>query len=97
MSTHPSECPGAGYIDDWGAIPDGSIVIEDCWPEVYQIFTRENKRWLRQIGWQLPPGRTKALPESVEREIDFDPQPYMDQPWIYLPRQTPEDYRGTVA
>ncbi len=84
-------------ISSWCNVYDGDIVIEDCYPEVYEVFTRDGNRWLRQIGWQLPKGRAMPLPENCERVIDFDPQPFMDQPWYRLPNQKAEDYQETVS
>ena len=77
------------YIDDWNSVPDGDVVVEDTYPEVYVIFTREGKRWLRQIGWQ---GKARALPKHNERIIDFEPNCTWDQPWIWLKTAKMEDY-----
>jgi len=71
-----------GYIDDWGDVPDGSLVIEDTYPEMYTIFTRDGKRWLRQIGWQN--NCNKPIPDDDERIIDFEPNCTYDQPWIWI-------------
>lgn len=61
------------------------------------MVTREGERWIRQIGWEMPPGRSRPLPEITEREVDFQPNAFMDQPWYYLDEATAEDYALTVA
>ena len=72
---------GSGYITSWDSVPDGATVIEDTYNEVYTIFTRNGQRWLRHIGWQVP---SKRPITGEERMIDWDSQPYMDQPWIRI-------------
>ncbi len=58
---------------------------------------KNKQRWLRQIGWQLPKGRTKALPAEVERPCDFEPNCTYDQPWIWLKGRKSQDYADTVS
>jgi len=70
-------------IEDWNDVPDGARVIEDTYNEVYTIFTRGGKKWLRQTGWcggrNNPP-----IPENNERVIDFEPNCTWDQPWYRI-------------
>lgn len=68
-------------INNWNKVPDGAHVIEDTYNEVYEIFTKESERWLRQVGWQIG---GHPVPNNYERLIDWDPQPYMDQPWYRI-------------
>jgi hypothetical protein len=68
------------YIEDWNDVPDGAIVIEDTYNEVYEIFTRDGKRWIRQVGWQVG---DKPVPENTDRVLDFEPNCTWDQPWIW--------------
>lgn len=68
------------YIDNWNHVPDGARVIEDTYNEVYTIFTKDGKRYLRQVGWQVG---DKPVPE-YERPIDFEPNAMYDQPWIRI-------------
>lgn len=68
------------YIDSWELVPDGAVVIEDTYNEVYEVFTKDGKRFLRQVGWQVG---DKPVPDHV-REIDFSPNSIYDQPWIRL-------------
>jgi hypothetical protein len=75
---------GGNYITSWASVPDGATVIEDTYNEVYTIFTRNGQRWLRHVGWQVPNKCGGSPITGVERLIDWDPQPYMDQPWIRL-------------
>jgi hypothetical protein len=84
-------------ISDWNSVPDGGIVVEDTYAEVYEMFTREGERWIRQIGWEMPPGRSKVLPEVTERLVNFQPNAFMDQPWYYLDEANSEDYAHTAA
>ena len=67
-------------IEDWDDVPDGARVIEDTYNEVYTVFTRDDKKWLRQTGWCG--GRNNpSIPENSERVIDFEPNCTWDQPW----------------
>lgn len=68
------------YIYNWNEVPDGAHVIEDTYNEVYEVFTRDGKKWLRQVGWQV---NHHPVPE-YERPCDFDPHCTYDQPWILL-------------
>jgi len=68
------------YINHWNEVPDGATVIEDTYNEVYQVFTKDGKRYLRQVGWQVG---DKPVPE-YERPIDFEPNCIYDQPWIRI-------------
>lgn len=68
------------YINSWSNVPDGARVIEDTYNEVYQVFTRDGQRYLRQVGWQVG---NKPIPE-YERPIDFEPNCPYDQPWIRI-------------
>lgn len=68
------------YINNWNQVPDGAKVIEDTYNEVYTIFTRDGKRYLRQVGWQI--GDKPAL--EGERLIDFEPNAPYNQPWIRI-------------
>lgn len=68
------------YINNWNEVPDGARVIEDTYNEVYTIFTRDGKRYLRQVGWQIG---DKPVHE-YERPIDFEPNAMYDQPWIRI-------------
>lgn len=73
------------YINNWNEVPDGATVIEDTYPEIYTVFTRNGKRWLRQIGWQTAPNqKAPPIPENNERECDFEPNCTYDQPWIRI-------------
>jgi hypothetical protein len=45
----------AEYINKWSDVPDGAVVVEDTYLEVYEMVTDTNgERQLKQIGWQLP-------------------------------------------
>jgi hypothetical protein len=68
------------YINNWNEVPDGARVIEDTYNEVYAIFTKDGKRYLRQVGWQV--GDKPVL--EGERLIDFEPNALYDQPWIRI-------------
>lgn len=70
----------AKYIDDWSEVPEGGIIIEDTYNEVYEVFIKDGKRWIRQIGWQVG---DKPVP-SFERLLDFEPNCTYDQPWIWF-------------
>lgn len=69
------------YIDDWNDVPDGATVIEDTYNEVYEIFSKNGLRYLRQTGWQVG---DKPVPADSLRLIDFEPNCAYDQPWIRL-------------
>lgn len=72
------------YINDWSHVTDGSTVMEDCSPEIYEIFTKNGERWLRQVGWHtLPHQKTPKVPDN-EFRIDFKPHGVYCQPWILL-------------
>lgn len=81
----------AGYIESWSQVPDGAVIIEDTFNEVYEVFTRDGERWIRQIGWQLK-RTTKPVPKNKERPLDFEPNCAWDQPWIWLKGVTVADY-----
>ncbi len=68
------------YINSWDEVRDGATVVEDTYNEVYCVFTRDGKKWLRQIGWQ---GGNQPVPE-YERPCDFEPNCIYDQPWIRI-------------
>lgn len=68
------------YIESWNTVPDGAKVIEDTYNEVYIVFSRDGKKWLRQVGWQVG---DKPVPD-YERPCDFEPNCIYDQPWIRL-------------
>ena len=57
------------YITDWNHVPDGALVIEDTYNEVYTVFTKNGQKWLRQTGWQCG---NKPVPDW-ERPCDFEP------------------------
>lgn len=67
------------YINDWNDVPVGSKVIEDTYNEVYEVFMKNDERWLRQVGWQV--ANNKPVPE-LERPADFSPNCTYDQPWL---------------
>lgn len=69
------------YIEHWGQVPDGATIIEDTYNEVYRIYSRDGKRYITQIGWQVG---NKPVPENTERELDFSPNAMYDQPWIRI-------------
>lgn len=69
------------YIESWNMVPDGARVVEDTYNEVYVVFTRDGKKWLRQVGWQVG---DKPVPENYERPCDFQPNCTWDQPWIRI-------------
>ncbi len=69
------------YINSWNEVPDGATVIEDTYNEVYTVFTKDGKRYIRQIGWQV--GNKPVLDDS-ERELNFSPNALYDQPWIRI-------------
>jgi len=64
------------YIESWSDLPDGARIVEDTYNEIYTVFTRNGKKWIRHTGWQNP--RTTKSPSLAERELDFEPQGYMD-------------------
>ncbi len=68
-------------IFDWNDVPDGAIVIEDTYNEVYEVFIKNGKKWIRQIDWQIG---DKDIPENNERLCDFDPVCIYDQPWYRI-------------
>lgn len=83
------------YIDDWSEIPDNSIVVEDTYNEIYVIFSKDGKRYLKQVGWQIPIDGDDAKYRKMEkrdREIDFSPNAMYDQPWILLKNKSIKDY-----
>jgi hypothetical protein len=68
-------------IENWADVPDGATIIEDTYNEVYTILTKDGKRYLRQIGWQVPDKR--KINDGL-REIDFEPNCIYDQPWYRI-------------
>jgi len=68
-------------IEDWNEVPDGEVIIEDCYNEIYEIFSRDGKRWIRQIGWAIG---DDPIPKNTERLLDFEPNCTWDQPWYWL-------------
>ena len=68
-------------IHNWHEVEDGDLVTEDCYPEIYEVFMRDGKPWIYQVGWEVK--TTKPVPprEKTERPCDFDPQFMYDQPW----------------
>ncbi len=71
------------YINNWNEVPDGAKVIEDTYPEVYEIFTKNGKRYLRVVGSQVPSSRVKSI-IGEEMEIDFELSANGEQPWIRI-------------
>lgn len=69
------------YINAWEHVPDGSRIVEDTYNEVYEIFTRDGKRYIRQVGWQVP--TTRAI-DPYERELTFFPNAPYSQPWVVV-------------
>lgn len=69
------------YINNWNEVPDGATVIEDTFNEVYEVFTRNGERYLRQIGWQMG---DQPIPKNNEMIIDFAPHAMYSQPWIRI-------------
>lgn len=75
------------YINSWDEVKDGTVVVEDTYPEIYVIFTKDGSRYLRHIGWQ-----TRKMPErklDPDRKIDFEPNATYDQPWFWLGMMIP--------
>jgi hypothetical protein len=68
------------YFHSWDEVPDGAQVIEDTYNEIYEVFTKDGQKWLRQVGWQFG---SKPVPD-LERPCDFDPQCLYDQPWLRI-------------
>jgi hypothetical protein len=68
------------YINSWDEVPDGAWIIEDTYNEVYEVFTEEGKRYIRQVAWQHG---NRPVPENV-RLLDFEPNAPYNQPWIRL-------------
>lgn len=71
------------YIKSWNDVKDGARVIEDTYNEIYQISTRDGKRYLTIVGSQIPSARVDKL-IGQERVIDFEPTCIYDQPWIEI-------------
>lgn len=67
-------------IYSWSDVPDGARVIEDTFNEVYEVFTKDGRRWLRQVGWQVG---DKPVPD-YECPCDFDPACTYNQPWYRI-------------
>lgn len=67
-------------ISNWGSVPDGSRVIEDTYNEIYEVFTRDGQKWLRQVGWQIG---NRPVPDR-EIPADFEPDCMYDQPWYRI-------------
>lgn len=68
-------------IDNWHSLPDGSRVIEDTYNEIYEVFTKNGEKWLRQVAWQIPDERPIS---KDERRIDWEASAFMDQPWYRI-------------
>lgn len=68
-------------IHSWNDVPDGTKVIEDTYNEVWKIFTTNDGRFLKQVGWQMG---NKPVPEDNIIWIDFEPDCTWDQPWYIL-------------
>lgn len=85
------------YINNWNEVPSGGIVVEDTYPEVYVLIRNKGVSSLRQIGWQVPQHQPINRPFAKDRIIDFEPNAYMDQPWIWLPDDTEEEWRQWEA
>lgn len=68
-------------ITDWDLVPDGTRVIEDTYNEIYEVFTKDGYKWLRQVGWQVG---NRPILLNEERPCDFDPACMYDQPWYTI-------------
>lgn len=79
-------------INHWSEVPDGAMVIEDTYNEVYEVFTKDGQKWLRHVDWQYG---NQPIPVKLcdygsrrvranERPCDFEPNALMDQPWYRI-------------
>lgn len=70
-------------INSWDEVKENDIVIEDTYPEIYQVFWSGGQKWIKQIGW-----RTRSndpVPDNAcSRPLDFEPNCTYDQPWLVL-------------
>ncbi len=71
------------YIESWDNVEPGTLVIEDTYPEVYILFLKDGKKWLKQTGWQNDLEHKRDVP-VYERECNFEPNSLYDQPWIAI-------------
>ena len=73
------------YINNWNEVPDGARVIQDTYLEVYEVFTKNGKRYLRIVDFETK-SKNKERLQSIgeEIEIDFNPDCIYDQLWIRI-------------
>ena len=69
------------YIRDFKTLPDGAKVIEDTYNEIYEVFTKNDKQYLRVVGSQVPSDKIRI---GEVRLIDFSPDCIGEQPWIRI-------------
>ena len=79
--------PITGGVSGWSSVPNGTLVVEDTYNELYVLFRKKDKMYpiLRHIGWRYAHIKRKEvvnnLPLHDDREADFEPDCIYDQPW----------------
>lgn len=80
------EIENAQYIENWNQVPNGTLVIEDTYNELYRLERKDGVPILYHIGWRYTFGKPIEDFESRDlnppRQIDFEPNCMYDQPWL---------------